>query len=144
MSVFVDSSAFLALLNSNDRHHAPAAAVWENLLSDAVDLRTSSYVVLETAATAQTRFGLESARAFLLDMVSSVLVHWILEDVHDAGVAILVSAARRDLSLVDCVSFELMRERGIDKAFAFDPHFADQGFQCLPSPPSAMKEGDRV
>ncbi|MFB3882188.1 MAG: type II toxin-antitoxin system VapC family toxin [Armatimonadota bacterium] len=132
MSVFVDSSAFLALLNSADRHHPAAAAVWEQLLSEAADLRTSSYVVLETAATAQTRFGLESARAFLLDMAPSVLVHWVFEELHDAGVSVLIAAARRGLSLVDCVSFELMRERGIEKAFAFDPHFADQGFECLP------------
>ena len=31
----------------------------------------------------------------------------------------------------DCVSFVAMREQHIDTAFAFDEHFAEQGFQVL-------------
>ncbi len=37
-----------------------------------------------------------------------------------------------DLSLVDCCSFESMRRRGIRTAFAYDAHFAQQGFELLP------------
>jgi predicted nucleic acid-binding protein len=132
MMVFVDSSAFLALLNRADRHHPSAAAAWEGLLSDPVDLRTSNYVVLETAATVQRRFGVAAARAFLLDLVSSVFIDWVSPELHDAGVSGVLVATRRDLSIVDCVSFELMRELGIETAFTFDAHFGEQGFECLP------------
>jgi predicted nucleic acid-binding protein len=38
------------------------------------------------------------------------------------------SARRRDLSLVDCVSFEVMRRNGITRAFAVDRHFQELGF----------------
>jgi predicted nucleic acid-binding protein len=31
------------------------------------------------------------------------------------------------------VSFEVMRERGIGEAFAFDPEFAREGFTTLPA-----------
>ena len=31
-----------------------------------------------------------------------------------------------------CVSFEMMRLLGLDTAFTFDAHFADQGFRCIP------------
>lgn len=34
--------------------------------------------------------------------------------------------------LTDCVSFVLMRERGISVAFAFDRHFAQEGFTREP------------
>jgi predicted nucleic acid-binding protein len=37
----------------------------------------------------------------------------------------------RDLSLVDCVSFEIMRDLGIATTFSFDDHFAQQGFRRL-------------
>lgn len=32
---------------------------------------------------------------------------------------------------VDCVSFEIMRQLGIDTAFSFDPHFTRHGFKCI-------------
>ena len=39
----------------------------------------------------------------------------------------------RQLSLVDCTSFVVMRQIGIDDVFAFDRHFAEQGFTVLPA-----------
>lgn len=43
----------------------------------------------------------------------------------------LLGAGRGDVSLVDWTSFELMRERGTDAAFAFDDDFPAQGFTLL-------------
>jgi len=40
----------------------------------------------------------------------------------------MLAAGRRDVSLVDWTSFELMRQRGVDHAFAFDVDLDDQGF----------------
>ena len=42
----------------------------------------------------------------------------------------LLAEGRRKLSLVDCVSFELMRDKGRHTGFAFDAHFNEQGFDC--------------
>ena len=42
-------------------------------------------------------------------------------------------AGRRGLSLVDCVSFAVMARAGLRQAFAFDDHFAERGFSCLPA-----------
>jgi predicted nucleic acid-binding protein len=38
-----------------------------------------------------------------------------------------------DLSLVDLVSFVLVRSRRVRKAFTFDQHFAEAGFDLLPN-----------
>jgi predicted nucleic acid-binding protein len=35
---------------------------------------------------------------------------------------------RKDGSLVGATSFAVMRERDLDRAFAFDPQFAEEGF----------------
>jgi len=40
----------------------------------------------------------------------------------------LLTAGRRELSLVDCVSFACMRRQGLTRAFHFDRHFREQGF----------------
>jgi predicted nucleic acid-binding protein len=47
-------------------------------------------------------------------------------------VAALLTANRRELSLVDCVSFEVMRRRDITSAFAIDTDFSKQGFTVVP------------
>jgi predicted nucleic acid-binding protein len=44
----------------------------------------------------------------------------------------LLLAARLQLSLVDCVSFEIMRREGLRAAFALDDHFAGSGFELVP------------
>jgi predicted nucleic acid-binding protein len=41
---------------------------------------------------------------------------------------ILLAANRLNLSLVDCTSFEIMRQTRLEKVFTFDPHFSEQGF----------------
>ena len=49
-------------------------------------------------------------------------------DLHQDGIAAVLTANRRQLSLVDCISFEVCRQRSIDRIFTFDPHFWEQGF----------------
>ncbi len=45
----------------------------------------------------------------------------------------LLAASRRKVSLVDCLSFEVMRRYGIRSAFAFNSHFSEQDFLLIPS-----------
>ena len=52
--------------------------------------------------------------------------------IHRAAVAAVLASARRNLSLVDCASFEVMRRRGLRTAFTLDRHFAEQGFAVVP------------
>jgi len=44
----------------------------------------------------------------------------------------VLSVARKRVSLVDCGSFYVMRRLGIKRAFTFDRHFTEQGFECVP------------
>ncbi|MCX6649800.1 MAG: PIN domain-containing protein [Candidatus Bathyarchaeota archaeon] len=39
---------------------------------------------------------------------------------------------RRGLSFTDCTSFSLMRRIELTKAFTFDGHFKEEGFEALP------------
>ena len=59
-------------------------------------------------------------------------VLWVSPEVHAAATSAMLAANQRALSLVDCVSFEIMRRMGLHTAFAFNQHFADQGFDRLP------------
>ena len=79
-------------------------------------------------ASAQRRLGSAAVRVLTDDLLPVVDVEWIGRELHERGVAAVIAASRHDLSLVDAVSFEVMRQRGIDSAFAFDRHFEETGF----------------
>lgn len=129
MTAFVDTSAFLAVLHRSDQNHARAATVWRALLEDDEELVCTNYVLLETLALLQSRFGLDAVRDLLENVVPLLHVVWVNDDVHGAGVSALLTANRRLLSLVDCVSFVVMRRLSISRAFEFDKHFVEQGFE---------------
>jgi predicted nucleic acid-binding protein len=128
VSTFVDTSALIAVLHAADESHAAAARTFRSLLESKEDLVTTSYVLVETMALLQHRFGLAAARSFHDDVQPVLGVVWVDAELHSEGTTALLIAGRRDLSLVDCVSFTCMRQHGLTKAFHFDRHFKEQGF----------------
>jgi len=127
MIAFVDTSAFLAVLDGDDRHHAQARRRWKELIEGQSALVCTAYVLVETIALLQSRLGTEAVRVFHEDIAPLLSIEWVDEELHRGGMTALLTASRRNLSLVDCVSFEVMRRRGITTAFAFDRHFREQG-----------------
>ena len=131
MSAFVDSSALYAVLDADDASHPTAARVWHRLLERRVPLVTTNYHIVETFALVQRRLGLAAVRTLETDLLPVIEVRWVDEPLHRAAVAAVLTASKRDLSLVDCAAFVFMREGGLQDAFAFDADFEDQGFVCL-------------
>jgi len=132
MSIFIDTSAFLAILDKDDEHHNPAAEVWRNILMSTETLVTTNYVLVETCALVQHRLGMSAVEVFQEDIIPVLRIEWIDHASHQAAVVIMLTAKRKKLSLVDCVSFETMRHLEIKTAFTLDRHFKEQGFKCLP------------
>jgi predicted nucleic acid-binding protein len=131
MTVFVDTSAILAVLDADDVEHEGAAESWRRELRAGTSLLTSNYVVVETLAVVQRRLGLAATRELATEVLPALVVEWVTQADHAAGLAGLLAAGRKRLSLVDCTSFEVMRRLGIDRAFAFDRHFGEQGFDLV-------------
>jgi len=131
MKVFVDTSSLLAVLDADDLNYSPAKTLWEGLLGGGTDLITHNYVLVETSALVLRRLGLEALRVLEADIVPVLHIIWVTPDVHEAAVGAHLLAARRALSLVDCVSFEVMRRAGLRSAFAFDSHFTEFGYELL-------------
>jgi uncharacterized protein len=133
MSAFVDTSALYAIMDADDKSHADAYRQWERLLALPEAPHTTNYVLVETMALLQGRLGLDCVRVFTADILPVLEVYWIVEEAHRAAHHALLVASRRDLSLVDCASFEAMRRLGLEDVFCFDRHFAEQGFRVLPA-----------
>jgi predicted nucleic acid-binding protein len=132
MNVFVDTSALMAVLNADDRYHAVAKSAWEKLILERDQLYLNNYVLIETFALLQRRFGLEAVRLFQSDILPVMEIVWIGEATHNSAVGALLAANRRELSLVDCGSFETMRQLGLSHVFTLDAHFKEQGFEVIP------------
>jgi predicted nucleic acid-binding protein len=132
VSVFVDTSAVLALIDAQDPRQALVQATWHDLKSRDVALVTTNYVVVETASLVQRRFGVGPAQLYFEKMVPALGVYFVDSHLHGVAVGAWMAASNRDLSLVDVVSFAAMRQLGVRQAFALDPHFAERGFECLP------------
>lgn len=130
-AVFADTSGLIALLNGRDEHHAAAARAFRKLQSRQTPLLTTSHVLVETYALLGRRLGVDAVRAFRADLAPLLEVVWVDQTLNEAGLDLLLKQRRRRLSLVDAVSFVVMAQRRLEGAFAFDPHFEQEGFTLL-------------
>lgn len=133
MSVFVDTSALYALLVRTEERHSDIVAAFRDALEDGQTMWTTSYAVVETIALLQHRFGLAPVRDLVQHLIPALSVDWVSGVLHRKGLERLLKEDRRQLSLVDCVSMEFMRQEGVRDVLALDPHFAEAGFRLLPS-----------
>ena len=133
MTTFVDTSALYALVCEEDPRHDRALAWLETVAADEdVPLVTHNYVVNEVIALTHARLGASASR-LLIDQVLPVCeIRFVDEELHRRAVTAFLAGLSRRVSFVDRASFELMRSEGIERAFAFDPDFAREGFKAVP------------
>ncbi|MBW2067096.1 MAG: PIN domain-containing protein [Deltaproteobacteria bacterium] len=128
MRVFADTSGLFALLVRNDLMHVRAKLNFQYFAEHDAHLLTSSFVVVETLALLQRRVGLEAVYDFQLKITPLLEVLWIDKDWYTRGIQRLFALNNSNISLVDCLSFEIMESRAITCAFSFDEHFEEYGF----------------
>ena len=130
MTIFVDTSGILALVDRDDRLHRATVDAFG--LGRAEQLATHSYVVVETLAVSRRRFG-PAVTAGLIDRVLPALdVTLVDATLHADAVRAFRDAIESSVSLVDRTSFAFMRREGISRAIAIDADFRTAGFETLP------------
>lgn len=125
-SLFVDTSAFYALADENDRFHDSALRFLE---SNRQLLVTSNLVVFETITLVRMRLGHEQAvkvgRQLLEGAVTPVLR--ILPADEERAWDMFKRFRDKRFSFVDCTSFTLIKRGKMSGAFAFDDDFRQVG-----------------
>lgn len=132
MSVFVDTSALLALVNPDDRLHHAATTTFASL-NDEEALVTTNYVVVESLALVQRRLGMATLSTLRHDILEALEVQWVDPPAHQTALDELEAQGHRHVSFVDHASFGFMRSSRMRTAFAFDDDFRDAGFEVVPS-----------
>jgi uncharacterized protein len=133
--IFVDASAWIALFDKSDQYRPRAAAYWQQLQRERRAFITSDYVMNEAYTLIRRgRSGLPMAIALHNLIASSHLIEVVPVDslLRAEGWALFVRYDDKVLSFTDCVSFALMRQRGLFEAFTFDDDFTRAGFVVRP------------
>ena len=127
--IFVDTSAFLAIENRRDAHHAQAVEARDAYLKRHETLITSDYVLDESYTIIRLRAGHSIAVAFGEAIRRSALLQ--IEPVTleglEAAWRIFKRFADHEFSFTDCTSFALMERLHLSTAFTFDTHFREYG-----------------
>ncbi len=130
MTLFVDTSGLIALVDRDDAAHPGAVAAFS--MGREEPLTTHAYVIVETLAVARRRFGATVA-ADLMDRVLPALeVQEVDADLHASALMAFREAIESSVSLVDRTSFAFMRREGIGRAIALDTDFRTAGFETVP------------
>jgi len=124
VSVVVDTSAFFALLDRRDAHHASAVAFWTD--PDDEDLVTHAYVVVESVALVRARLGAAAVEALVDDILPAIRIEMVDRPLHDASLADLRRVGG-GTSLVDRVTLAFAARHGIGRAFAYDADLVAEG-----------------
>jgi predicted nucleic acid-binding protein len=128
--VFVDTSAWLALVAARDAHHREAAAAFERLVERRVPLVTTNLVVAELHRLLLYRAGIQAARGVVrrVDKIERLTVYFPGRDDHDAAGAWLERFPDQRITYTDAVSFVVMTAARCTNVFTFDHDFAVAGF----------------
>ena len=129
-AVFADTSYYVALLGGSDSHHKIAVEWSERLLGRVV---VTDYVILELGSALS---GLQDRHLFvpfvkgLRNDPATVYVP-SSATLFRHGLDLFGKRPDKDWSLVDCISFVVMKEHRITEALTTDHHFVQAGFQAL-------------
>ena len=131
--VFADANYWIALINRNDELHATAVAA-ESKLKHAVVVTTDEVLAEFLNYCSSGGSGMRKSAAQSVDAIRSDARVTVIEQsrsTFDMGLQLYKNRTDKQYSLVDCVSFELMRRDGINEALTNDHHFQQEGFKAL-------------
>lgn len=121
-AILVDSSAIVALVDSDDATHHAMVDAYRELLDAGYRLFTTNYVVVEAYDLLMAGVGAAVARQWLRGSKLAVY-HADEQDVRKAQREVIRSSNARGLSLTDAVSLVVMERLNVVDAIAADPNF---------------------
>ncbi len=130
--IFVDTGAWIALLNPNDQYHREAVAVYRHVQQQKTRFLTTDYVIDETVT--RLRYDTNHLLSVMfLDRIELLVETDVLtlveidNRIFQEAITLFRQYDSTRLSFTDCTSFVVCQENDILEAFAFDQHFLMMG-----------------
>ena len=132
-TVFVDTAAWLALINTRDLLHNQAKQAMSELRDGNYTLTTTEFVLLEVANALCAAAWRSKAIKLIDGLRYQPKLRIIAADstLLSDGWYLYSSRLDKEWSLTDCVSIVVMERDGIHTAFTSDHHFEQAGFVKL-------------
>ena len=130
-SIFVDTSAWYALVDRKDPDHSAAAGF---IRGNTFPLITTNFIFDETVTLLRKRLGWKVAGEFGQKLKNSefVSIASIKDEDEDRAWGVFLKYKDKDFSYTDCTSFSFMQRMQSDAAFSFDAHFKAMRFSMVP------------
>lgn len=133
MKVFIDTSAWIALYDKNDKYHNHAKKIWTEIINKKIQMYTTFDILDETITLLRFRIGYKNSVDFGKNIFTSKIIH-IIEintELRTKAWEYYNKFSDKKLSFTDCTSFAAMSVFNITKTFTFDNHFKQVGFIVL-------------
>jgi predicted nucleic acid-binding protein len=129
-AVFADAFYFVARLNRRDQHHERVVAFSHTFRAR---LLTTDWVLMEVADALAKSECRPRVRDFVLHLRSSAACEIVpaSRELLDRALDLYNQYRDKQWTLTDCVSFVVMRERGLVASLTEDHHFEQAGFTAL-------------
>lgn len=132
LSIFVDSSAFVAIKKPNDPTHLKSLEILERLSLRKIIPYTSPYVIAESVNVISRQMDRKAAASLLTEIRSGE--YFVItpdENIVFRAEDLYKRSPSKNVSYADCMGFEIMKDLNITWAFSFDTHFKKYGFKRL-------------
>jgi uncharacterized protein len=131
--LLLDTSFLIALAVPADQLHGKAVDLAREIKAQRAQLVTTRAVLLELGNSLSKQQHRKTGSELLqqIEADQAVTIEPLSENRYAQALALYVARTDKEWGLVDCLSFELMRELSITKALTADEHFEQAGFHAL-------------
>jgi hypothetical protein len=135
--IFIDTSAWLAVIDEKNTNHKAAGKYFEKLLETNPRLITNNLIVDDTLLYLKTNYGSELARKFLAiidesTMSVNLLVDWVSRRIRRIALDSYLKSSNANLTIKHFYIFESLKRKKIDLIFSFDQNLKDFGYPVMP------------
>jgi len=135
--VFVDTTAWLAILDENNQHYKSAREFYERLLDQNSKLVSSNVVIDETLSALKKHFGSDFTQKFLEIIDESMLsinlkVDWISRRIRRNALNNFLKSSTGQLQLRHYYINESLKRKKVDIVFSYDPDLKYFDFPVMP------------
>jgi uncharacterized protein len=132
--LFVDTSAWIMLLNQSEQHHREAVKTYNERQNNR--MVTTNLIIGETYTWLRKKGSFQAAFEYLqsikrkADLKQLEVIYSDLS-LEQQALRLLEKYQDHQFSYADAVSFCVMQNLGIKEAFAYDLHFVVAGFKVI-------------
>lgn len=130
---FLDTAYAIALSNPTDQHHARAKALARQLRLQGAKFITTRAVMIEIANSfAKQRYRNATIKILkAIEADKSIEKIAISDELYKQAFQLYCERPDKEWGLTDCISFVVMKDRGLTDALTADTHFKQAGFNVL-------------